>query len=305
MDTSSPTIPAKRGRTKKEVPVPTGVDRIPKPSQGWYRDKVTGDKLRRVTTILNLGLPKPGLLYWAANITAADAFDTLPTLVAASLNPARREEAYDWLRKGHTRKKEERGDIGRAVHKIVESKVLGTPLSEELLDDPEMAPYIDHFLRFVEEWQITFEASEMVVANYDDEYAGTLDFLLRSPIIARLLQVAADTVFMGDTKTGGELDEKGVYPEAGLQMSAYRACKVGWLRDGSKTPLPKIHDVGIVLHLRPEGYRVMPLKCGDDVYAAFRHIQQAAAFQSGLAKDIVGAALALPAIPATTEEAAA
>lgn len=278
-----------------------GPDRIPKPSQGWYRVPGTDIKLRRVTTILNGGYPKPELMFWAANLTASDAFATLPRLVAASLNPAEREEAYDWLRKGHIRKKEERGDIGGAVHDVIEAKVLGAPIPESFMTDEEIAPFVDHFLRFVAEWEIEFEASEMTVGNFTDGWAGKLDYLFRSPRIAAALRVAADTLFIGDTKTGGELDEKGVYPEAGLQMSAYRRAEVCWLRDGTQIPMPKIHGVGIVLHLRPEGYRPMPLKCGDNVYAAFLHVWEVAEFKRVLAKSVVGEALTLPA----TEERAA
>jgi hypothetical protein len=294
--------PAAGRRRKAAAPAPTGTDRIPQPSAGWYRIPGTDTKLRRVTTILGQGFPKPQLVFWAANITAAAAFETLPTLVSASLWPAEREAAYDWLRKGHIRKKEERGDIGRAVHDLVEAHVLGTPVPEELLNDEEMAPFLENFLRFVKEWQITFEASEMTVGNLTDGWAGKLDYLFRSPLIARLLKVAADTLFIGDTKTGGELDEKGVYPEAGAQMAAYRRAEVAWLRDGSQIKMPAIHPVGIVLHLRPEGYRPMPLLCGDDVYEVFLHVKQVAEFQRVLSKTIVGEALSLP---ATTEERAA
>jgi hypothetical protein len=280
-----------------------GADRIPKPSQGWYRVPGTDTKLRRVTTILSQGFPKPQLVFWAANLTAEDAFANLPRLVAASLNPADREEAYDWLRKGHIRKKDERAEIGGAVHDVIEAHVLGKPIPESFLTDEEIAPFVDNFLRFVAEWEIEFEASEMVVGNLTDGWAGTLDYLFRSAPIARLLKVPARTLFVGDTKTGGEFDEKGVYPEAGAQMSAYRRAEVCWLRDGTQVPMPKVHDVGIVLHLRPEGYRPMPLKCGDDVYAVFRHVQAVAEFQRALSKSVVGEALTLPAT--TTEERAA
>ncbi|WP_225840261.1 hypothetical protein [Streptomyces sp. NK08204] len=300
-DAGAPAAPAagRRSRTKQE---PTGTDRIPQPSQGWYRVPGTDIKLRRVTTILNQGFPKPQLVFWAANLTAADAFATLPKLVAASLNPADKEEAYDWLRKGHIRKKDERAEVGGAVHDVIEAKVLGEPIPEALLDNDEIAPFIDHFLRFVTDWEIEFEASEMTVGNFTDGWAGKLDYLFRSRPIAHLLDVPPKTLFIGDTKTGGELDEKGVYPEAGAQMSAYRRAEVCWLRDGTQLPMPKVHDVGIVLHLRPEGYRPMPLKCGDDVYEVFRHVQQVAEFQRVLAKSVVGEALTLP---TRTEEKAA
>ncbi|MFJ5804818.1 hypothetical protein [Streptomyces sp. NPDC093093] len=288
------TAPAAGRRRKAAAPKPAGTDRIPQPSQGWYRDPITGAKLRRVTTILGQGFPKPGLLFWAANLTAADALANLPELVRSSRRPEDREAAYDWLRKGHIRKKEERGDVGTAAHNLVEAHVLGRPLPEEILNDQEMAPYLEHFLRFVADWEVVFHASEMTVGNYSDGWAGKLDYLFKSRPIAQVLEVPADTLFIGDTKTGGELDEKGVYAEAGLQMSAYRRAEVAWLLDGTQVPMPAVHSTGIVLHLRPEGYRPHPLLCGDDVYAAFLHVQQVAEFERVLSKAVVGAALTLP-----------
>lgn len=292
----------RRSRTKQE---PTGVDRIPKPSQGWYRDKVTGEKLRRVTTILSKGMPKEALVFWAGNITAQTAIDNLPYLVNASLRPDERTEAYDWLRRAHTRKKDARAEIGGAVHKVIEAHVLGQPVPAELLDDDELAPFLANFLRFVEDWQVTFEASEMVVGNFTDGYAGTLDYLLRSKLIAAAIGAPLDAVILGDTKTGGELDVKGVYPEAGLQMSAYRSCEVGWLRDGTRIPLPAMHTTGVVLHLRPEGYRLIPVDCGPELYAAFRHVHALADFHSGPHKAVVGDALTPPTATAAEEKKAA
>ncbi|MEU8537103.1 hypothetical protein [Streptomyces parvulus] len=299
--TAGAQAPAAGRRPRKTASAPTGTDRIPKPSQGWYRVPGTDTKLRRVTTILSTGCPKPQLVFWAANLTAADAFANLPRLVAASLRPADKEETYDWLRKGHIRKKDERAEIGGAVHDVIEAHVLGQPIPDSFLANDEIAPFVDNFLRFVTEWEIEFEASEMVVGNLTDGWAGTLDYLFRSAPIAHQLHVPANTLFVGDTKTGGELDEKGVYPEAGLQMSAYRRAEVCWLRDGTQVPMPRVHDVGIVLHLRPEGYRPMPLKCGDDVYTAFQHVQALSEFQRVLSKSVVGEALALP----SSEERAA
>ncbi|MCX4751714.1 hypothetical protein OG455_41875 [Kitasatospora sp. NBC_01287] len=293
--------PAGRRRTTK--PAPVGEERIPKPSQGWYRDPVTGTRLRRVTTILEQGCAKgDALTMWAGNITADTAMDNLPRLVAASLRPDERAQITAWLKRAHIRKKDERADIGSAVHRLIEAHVLGQPMPEELVESPELNPYLRHFTRFVDEWQVTFEASEMVVGSLQQGYAGTLDYLLRSPVLAAHFEVAADTVFMGDTKTGGELDVRGVYPEAGLQMAAYRNAAVCWLRDGSKVEMPPTHSMGVVLHLRPEGYRLVPVRCDHEVFKAFLVIQRAAEWTSGLSKKVVGSALALPAL---TEKKAA
>lgn len=298
--TSAPATGRRRRTTK---PAPTGTDRIPRPSQGWYRVPGTNTKLRRVTTILSQGSTKGDVLsIWAANLVAETAFAHLPQMVAASRLPEQRTKMYDWLRRAPMRKKDERAEIGGAVHRLIEAKILGQPIPAELMNDPEMRPFSINFLRFVEEWQVTFEASEMVVGSFEHGYAGTLDYLLRSPLIAAEFGIPADTVLLGDTKTGGELDVKGVYPEAALQMAAYRRAEVAWLRDGTQVPMPAAHSRGVVLHLRPEGYRLIPIDCGDDVFAAFRITQQAAEWISGLSKTVVGSALTLP--TATTERAA-
>lgn len=308
-DTGAVAAPAAGRRTRSKKQEPAGTDRIPRPSQGWYRVKGTDLKLRRVTTILEQGCSKgDALTFWAGNITAQTAMDNLPYLVRSSLYPDQRTEAYDWLRRAHTRKKDERKDVGSAVHKVIEAHVLGQPMPAELLDDPELVPFLDHFLRFVEEWQVTFEASEMVVGNEEEGYAGTLDYLLRSPLIEQALaayfgcDVPAGSVFCGDTKTGGELDVKGVYPEASLQMAAYRNAKAAWLRDGTKVPMPRTFWSGVVLHLRPEGYRLIPAVADDAVFEAFLTVKRNAEWTSGLSKTVIRPALTLP---ATTEKRAA
>jgi hypothetical protein len=303
--TSAPAA-GRRSRTKQE---PTGTDRIPQPSQGWYRIPGTSTKLRRVTTILEQGCSKgDALTFWAGNITADTAMENLPYLVNSSLYPEQRTEARNWLARAHVRKKDERKDVGTAVHDLIEAKVLGTPMPEELLTDPNLTPFLDHFLTFVEEWEVTFEASEMVVGNEVDGYAGKLDYLLRSPLVAAALaayfqcDVPTDDVFIGDTKTGGELDVKGVYPEASLQMAAYRKAKVAWLRDGTKVPMPPTFWAGVVLHLRPEGYRLIPAVADDAVFEAFLTVKRNAEWTSGLSKQVIRPALTLP---TRTEERAA
>jgi hypothetical protein len=306
---AGPTSPAAGRRSSKPKSEPTGTDRIPKPSQGWYRIPGTNTKLRRVTTILEQGCSKgDALTFWAGNLTADTAMENLPYLINASLYPEQRTDARNWLARAHVRKKDERKDVGTAVHDLIEAKVLGKPMPEELLTDPNLTPFLDHFLTFIEDWQITFEASEMVVGNEEDGYAGKLDYLLRSPLIAVALaayfqcEVPADSVFIGDTKTGGELDIKGVYPEASLQMAAYRKARVAWLRDGTKVPMPSTFWAGVVLHLRPEGYRLIPAVADDAVFNAFLTVKANAEWTSGLSKQVIRPALTLPAI---TEERAA
>lgn len=275
--------------------------RIPRRSKaGFYKDPSSGVLLRSVTTILNQGSSNEALTFWAAKVVAETAMDNVSDMLRASRTEDGRAEFIKWLKMEPTRRKDERADVGSAVHKLIECKVLGEPAPIRLLADPELRPYIAHFNQWVKDWQIDFYASEMVVANYDDPFAGTLDYLFYSRPLAKKLGVPADTIFPGDTKTGGTLNGTtydgsvhGVYASAGLQMAAYRAAPWGWLRDGERIKLPPRHDVGVILHLRPEGYNMYPARCGDDMYEVFQLVRRVAEFNTGLAKNVIGEPLTI------------
>ena len=249
-------------------------------SKSFYVDSETGERLKSVTTILSQGVPKLALQQWYASTAAAAAIEDLDRLVGIRTD-AERTKMYDWIRNAPNRQRDARADIGKAVHRFIEADVLGEPVPEELLDDPKLSPFLRHFQQFVIDFKVTFRASEMVVANYADGCAGTLDNIFESPYINTGLPMC------GDVKTGGDLDVKGVYAEAGLQMSAYRHARFAWLRDGRKVPMPATFG-GVVLHLRPEGIRVIPVECGPDMYAVFLHAKQIADYSVGLAKTVVG-----------------
>lgn len=317
----APALPDRRPMDHRQQPKKKGKGPIPaRQGNGYYADHQTGDRLRSVTTILEGGVPKKALVFWAARVCTDSAIENLPRLVATSRDKAALEELAAWIRKAHTRKKDERAEVGSAVHAIIESRLLGTPLPESVtvggeewaLDGEELAPYIEQFNRFEADWQPRWTASEMVVANPEHGYAGTLDYTIAGDgLIGDVLRgngfdVAPGVDLMGDTKTGGDWGRKtsqghvhGVYPEAGLQMSAYRRAKVCWLRDGSRVPMPPTAEVGVVLHLRPEGYALYPARCGDLEYAYFRHAQMVDEWSSRIAsakadQPVIGEALKVP-----------
>ena len=218
--------------------------------------------------------------------------DNLPYLSKSSRSLDTRIDAYNWLRDAANRVKDERKTIGGHVHDLIEARVLGTPLPAEVRDNPEFAPYMRHFEAFVKDWRVTFTASEMVVLNRTHGYAGTLDYLLTIDLIAEALGVPAHLNICGDSKTGGELDVKGVYPEAALQESAYGHAEYAQLRDGSRVPMPPVADKGVVLHLRPEGYRLIETSIGDDTFAAFLQLRDwHARWTTDLSKRVIGRVL--------------
>lgn len=244
-----------------------------------------------VTTILDKGVPKPALPFWAAREVAQCAIDNIPML-ARVRGEAARVEAFDWLKGAADRKRDEAGDLGTAIHAAINANILGAP-SPEPTDD--QAPFMAAFDRFVTDWQPEWEATELVVAHPEDGWAGTCDWWawLNLPDLGR-------TLVCGDTKSGkpDKKRKKGTYPEAALQLSAYRRAKVAWLRDGTEVEPPHA-DHAVVLHLRPDyypgkGYALLPIDTSDAVYSWFRHAQGVAAGEKNLAKDVIGQAYTLP-----------
>lgn len=263
-------------------------------NKGYYKDPATGARYTSVTTILDRNVSKNGLVHWAGNMVARCAMDNLPYLVRCARSISDRIDAYEWLTRAHTRKKEERRKIGGAVHDLIESRILGTPLAPEIGENPEFVPYLKNFEAFVRDWKVTFTASEMIVGNPECMYAGTLDCLMTSPLLAEHLGVDPALEISEDTKTGGELDVKGVYPEAALQMAAYKHCTFAQTRAGRRVPMPPTADRGVVLHLRPEGYRVIPMDIGDQVFAAFLAFAGLdRTWTTGLSRKVIGAPLEL------------
>ncbi len=271
--------------------------------RGYYKDTATGQRYTSVTTILDRNVPKKALVPWSANTVARCAMDSLTYLTRSSRTDEGRIEAYDWLRAAADRKKDERADVGSAVHALIEHRILGTPVPAEFTEDPELAPFLARFEEFTRQWQVIFTASEMVVGNSTHLYAGTLDFLLSSPLIARRLGTDPAFEIAGDTKTGGELDVRGVYPEASLQMSAYAHAEFAQMRDGTRVAMPRLAPKGVVLHLRPEGFRLVPALVDDTVFAKFLAYRELdAEWTTGISKNVLGKPLTLT---SETEKAAA
>jgi hypothetical protein len=233
-------------------------------------------KFMSVTTILSNGIPKPNLVHWAACEVARSAVDNLPKLVRVR-GQQQREEAFDWLRRAAETKRDTAANLGSAVHSAVEAIILGEPKPEP---SDEQKPFLAAFDRFVADWAPQWESTELVVANPDHGWAGTLDWLAT-------LDGLGPVLVLGDWKTG-----KGVYAEAALQLAAYRRATVGWMSNGTEVEMPYA-ERAVVVHLRPDnypdtGYRVIPVDTSDRVYAAFRSAQQVAEYAKTLADQLVG-----------------
>lgn len=268
-------------RTRKAAGGPPKRDR-----SGYYA--TPQGRFMSVTTILSQGVPKPALMHWASFEAAQCAVDNIPELVRAR-GEQRRLELRSWIQRAGERKRDTAANLGTVIHGFLEAQILGQPTPEYT---DEQRPFIDAFNRFLEHFQPEFEASELTVGNPDVGYAGTLDAIGRIPSLGTDL-------LMLDWKTG-----KGVYPEVGMQLAAYRRCPIGWTRpDGVEVAVPAT-SAAMVLHVRPEelpggepnGYALRPVKTDDEVFGKFlaaKQIAEAVA-KDGLFDTVLGEALAPP-----------
>lgn len=257
---------------------------------GWYHTPY--GRYLSVTTILDLGINKKGLQDWYAWEAAQCAIQNLPMLARVRGDKARRDAAI-FLAGEAERIRDEAGDLGSAIHADINASILGIERPEP---SEEQAPFMAAFRQFVADWQPEWEATELVVANPEDGWAGTADWWawLNLPGVGR-------TLVAGDSKSGkpDKRRDKATYPAAAMQLSAYRRGTVGWLRDGTEVVPPKA-DHAVILHLRPDhypdtgGYALVPVDTSDEVYQWFLSARAVALGERAMAAKVIGEPYALP-----------
>lgn len=226
----------------------------------WY-DLHDGTKLPSVTTILSTALNKPALPGWAAKVVAEEAMANLPQIVRMSRTD--RDGAIKFLKGRPYAQRDDAAAAGTKAHELAEAYVLGKPY--EVPDESsDLGRTLAQFVRFLDDWQPVFEATEAVVANVTVGYAGSLDAIARIPGLGNRLLVI-------DYKTS----KSGPYPEWALQTAAYARAEHLWLPDGTKVDMPKVEGAA-VLRLRPNLYALHPVDADLDellaCFAAARHL---------------------------------
>jgi len=242
-----------------------------------------------VTTILK-AMPKHALVPWAAKCVAEYAMENMEH-IRTEIEQGRKADILKFMKKAPDRERDSAADRGTAVHEACEAYILNG--SFPALGDERIGPSIIQFQRFLREWQPEYEHIEATIYNRKRKYAGTLDAIVRLKITESLLaQLApygwdkligsAGGRFMLDIKTG-----KGVYSEVGLQTSAYRYGEFIGL-DGVEKPVPETEPIALVLHLRPQGYKIIPARADEEVFKSFLYATQNFKWQNDISKTILG-----------------
>ena len=289
-------------------------------------------RLWSVTTLIGC-LDKPALLYWAAEQTAAAAVsiaDSLPQRIEED-GP---EEVVKWLRDARFRRPKGRlsnASLGTCAHAACEEYAL----TGQRPDDDHLADIIkaeggarfngvaaetevlnrmlDRFDEWLQRFQPSYQATEVTVYHPEYGYAGTCDGFLTIDGVRLII----------DYKTSregydGRGNAKTPYPEAALQLAAYRYASHAavWrprriekfrrryylLSDAERdqaVPVPEV-DAGAVIHLTPDHCEAFAVRCDERVHDAFLYVVEASRWVNGLSKEVIG----MPIAPSSTEEVA-
>lgn len=217
-----------------------------------YVDPDTAQKQPGVTSILSM-LPKPFLQFWSAKLVAEAAVDQMPSVLGILLN-GDRQGAIDYLKNAPRRFTSGAADVGSAAHDLFEEMAKAyTPGQIAVLPrrvHPDVKVFGAHFVEFLNEFQPEFHRLEETVWDDEKGFAGSFDAMAtptKGPLAGKKL--------VWDWKT----TRSGVHEEVALQLACYRSAAELIDADGNRTPMDET-DGAAVLHVRPEGWKVVPVE---------------------------------------------
>jgi hypothetical protein len=250
-------------------PPPLGLSRTAGHVYSFNTGSEVFSPLPSVTTIIGV-LDKSGpLVGWAKREVSNAALRNLDVLTKM-VGTAGPESAARWLATIPGYQRDSAADIGTRIHRLVEQLARGA----EPEVTAEEAPFVDGYRRFLAAFRPRFLAVEEMVASLRHQYGGTLD---------AIAEIGGETWIL-DVKTGA-----GVYPETALQLAAYASADfVGRPGTSRRFRLPRASRFGVV-HVRPDGARLIEYRVDRGTFAAFLEARRLCAWQQGPAKTAVGA----------------
>jgi hypothetical protein len=259
---------ATAGRERSEQKEVT-IRRVDKGRNHWYENE-SGQRVPGATGILDKSIPKQGVLTgWAGRQGGDYVLDHWDELVAMKPSERYRAVAY-----AHRRRNEAAKVNGTRVHLLGAAVAAG----EEVAVPAELIGYVEAYTQFLYDFDVTVFMSEAVVWSKVHGYCGTLD--MGATLSAGVTtNPSGDDVLLAedwliDVKTGS-----GVYDEVAFQLAAYRYADV-WIEypddgDPIEHEMPAFDRCG-VLHVREDGYDLVPVEAGVLAHRGFLYLKQAA-----------------------------
>lgn len=208
--------------------------------------------LPSVTGIIKRGgESQDGLLIWHADTTAACAIEE-----AAELSRLRRLDgdnvAYEWLRKAPDRKRDRATVSGSDLHDIADRMLSGAEVPEHLHED--VTAMAGHVVSFMRDFRVQVLYSEVRLCNRAMGYCGTADQI-------GIVPEFGDRPIVIDWKTSASMYEKPKFSHAknAMQLAPYSRAEAMFWDDRTEADMIEVsREVGLIVMIRPEGYKVQP-----------------------------------------------
>jgi hypothetical protein len=240
-----------------------------------------GRKVPGVTTIIGDGIPKPALVNWAAEATAEYAVNQWETL--SELPPAARLKELKGARYAD---RDTAANKGTQVHGLGEKLVQGQRISV-----PDgLEGYVESYIKFLDDFDVQPVLVERVVLSHKHGYAGTFDLIadLLDPDDPNPDREARRRIrWLLDLKTS----RSGIFGETALQLAGYRYADV-YMDGDDEQPMLEVERTGAV-HVRANGYDLIPVEAGPAQLRSLLYAQQVAAFCAD-SRALVGASVIAP-----------
>lgn len=218
--------------------------------------RLNGSKAIGVTTAINDGMPKPALVTWGINSVADYALSHWDEL--GDMGPS---EKLSTLKGSPWAERDRAALRGTEIHALAERIVHGEAVE---VPEPLIGP-VEAYARFLDLWEIEPLATEAVIGHTVYGYAGTGDLWAHVGVRDNMLALI-------DVKTG-----KDVYPDAALQLAAYRYANV-WQPDGPDSETDHLPDIDLtyVAHVTPDDVRMVPVAADENAFKQFLYCLQTA-----------------------------
>jgi len=260
------------------------IKRVNRGKNHWYVDIDSGERVPGVTSITDGGLPKKALINWSANATAEYAVDHWTEL--SELSPSVRLKTLQGSRYAV---KDAAANKGTRVHELAEKLVRG----ERVTVPEDLTGYVQSYVRFLDEFDVRPILVEKTVHSARHNYCGTLD------LIADLLdpddpepdpETRARQTWLLDVKT----NRSGIFGETALQLAGYRYADA-WIDEdaGVEHAMPEVDRCGAV-HVRADGYDLIPLEVTPVQHRQLLYVQQVGLFDAH-SRELVGEPVVSPA----------
>ncbi len=229
-----------------------------------------------VTTILSYTWSKNELKYWSAGEAARYAVahhDEMSDLIYRG----REEDAIALAKGAPGRIAGEAAELGKLFHRVADAKIRKQAIALTDEEQDAVAPFMETLELFRKEMKPTYRWTEATVYNRFLNYAGKgdcgIEFGVSLPVIVRRRLIHTfppGTLLIGDYKSGNK-----IYEDTVMQLAGYGTCTHMDIRDELHTvvPMPKVKG-GVVIHIRPDGYRVHGVLITPQVRAGWLHAKR-------------------------------